>query len=558
MLVLGINLAETSYGKALRDGGTCIANETGILVAVAEERVARQKAAGGFRRSSEQCLFSLGLSKEDIDLAVYSSCCETTTTAVPPALGLEAERVMSIPSHHLSHAYSAFLVSPFEEAIIMVLDSGGNILDQESTAVKQWWTVQREQHSYYVGRGTSINLLDRDFFEPYEAGVGELYRAFTKYLGWESYVYSGKTMGLSAFGNKGRFHGTGLFYFEGDRLKSRVINNPTDPVSMLRRYSAENGLFFGNPRSQTEPIEQIHMDIASYIQEEVEEAIQEKVRKLCKHTGLRDLCLAGGVGLNCLVNSKILENTPIRRIFVQPAAGDQGQCLGNALYGLFKLGGHEDRFAMTAYLGPRHNLDIKHIQRALAPCLKEFEIAAPSDVLDTVAELLASGRIVGWFQGRSEFGPRALGNRSILADPRSSTMKELVNAKVKQREPFLPFAPTILAEYTQDYFDTTVSSPFMLLAPIVKPEKRDEIPAVTHVDGTARLQTVSRADNPMFYDLIKAFYRKTGVPILLNTSLNSKDQPICETISDAIQCLVETDLDYLVIGNYLIRSLAKS
>ncbi len=312
MVILGINLAHTNYGKQLHDGGTCFVDENGILVALAEERAARQKGAGGFEQSLQQCSLSLGLTSNDVDLVVYSTCCESTVGAAAPALpGHNTARIVSIPSHHLSHAYSAFLVSPFDEAIIMVLDSGGNVLDGEKEGMSQWWKLRREQQSYYVGRGTSIDLLERDFVEPYETGIGELYRAFTKYLGWESYIYSGKTMGLSAFGTAERFHGQQIFYFEGNHLKSRVVNNPLDPIGMLERYATENGISFGKPRRRGEPIDQFHMDIARYIQEQAEEAVIKKVRRLCKQTELTDLCVGGGVGLNCLINMKILERTPL-------------------------------------------------------------------------------------------------------------------------------------------------------------------------------------------------------------------------------------------------------
>ncbi len=207
----------------------------------------------------------------------------------------------------------------------------------------------------------------------------------------------------------------------------------------------------------------------------------------------------------------------------------------------------------TAYLGPSYNLEANSINNELSKHPGSFEIVDTPDICDAASQLIADGAIIGWVQGRSEFGPRALGNRSILADPRAPKIPELINAKVKQREAFMPFAPSILAEHTQDYFCDVESSPFMLLAPKVKPQKIQEIPAVTHVDGTSRLQTVIREDNAVFYDLIKAFYVKTGIPILLNTSLNSKDQPICETVSDALQCLTQTNLDFLVIGSSIVK-----
>ena len=557
MLVAGINLGSTWFGKSLRDGGSCIVNPTGILVALSEERVSRRKSAGGFDESLQLCCSTLGLNLRDIDLVVYSSCCELPREHfdISTLVGTHTRiRTIPIPSHHLSHALSAYLASPFEEAIILVLDSGGNILSTKGERESEWWKCEREQHSYYVGRGTSCTLIDRDFFEPFEAGIGELYRAFTKFLGWESYIYSGKTMALSAYGDDDRFRGVNLFYFDGDRLKSKITNTPLNPIEMLESFAIANEIDFGLRRNSSEPIDNIHQDIACYIQKQAEMAITQKVIRLYRRTKIKNLCIAGGVGLNCLINTKLLEETPIEKIFVQPAAGDQGQCLGNALYGLFNILNSKNRFTMeTAYLGPSHSLSRREIEREIRQNYSCLKTVNTEDILETASQLISQGKIIGWFQGRSEFGPRALGNRSILADPRFAESKNKLNTRIKNRESFLPLAPSVLEEFASQYFELSHSSPFMLFAPKVKPHKVQEIPAVVHIDATSRVQTVSRRDNPIFYDLIKRFYEKTGIPILLNTSLNPRGYPICETVTDALNLLINSELDYLVIGEVLVE-----
>lgn len=248
MIVIGINLGETAFGKRLRDGGCCAVSSEGILFAIAEERLTRQKGAGGFERSFQACTSELGLSADAIDLVVYSTCCEKARGMSPLlSIGLPPDKVVPIISHHLSHAYSAFLVSPFDESLVMVLDGGGNILD-DTIESSDWWKCRREQHSYYVARGTTIQLIDRDFENAHEAGVGELYRAFTKYLGWHSYAYSGKTMALAALGDSKNFEHIGLFYFDGDKMRSRAVNTPMDPIGMVQRFASENRLDLGTPR----------------------------------------------------------------------------------------------------------------------------------------------------------------------------------------------------------------------------------------------------------------------------------------------------------------------
>jgi carbamoyltransferase len=558
MLSIGINLGSTGFGKTLKDGGTCILDPQGVRIALAEERITKRKAEGGFENSFNACCSSLELDMKDADILVYSSCCELPRQNFKPEIltGHES-KIVCIPSHHLSHALSAFLVSPFSEAIVLVIDSGGNILDSDMKVGSEWWKHCREQHSYYLGQGTKCNLVDRDFDQPFEVGVGELYRAFTKFLGWESYIYSGKTMALSAYGDENRFKGVELFWFDGDRLRSKFRNNPLDPIHMIQSFAHQHNISFGHPRKPDCFIEDIHKDIACFIQKQSEQAIIEKVRRLYKKYKVKNLCIAGGVGLNCAINAKILEHTDIENIFIQPAAGDQGQCLGNALYGLFEVLGAKDRFTMeTASLGISYSLTQEAVSEILN-CYENLRIVQTLDIYEESARLIASGSIIAWFQGKSEFGPRALGNRSILADPRFVESQTRLNNQIKTREYFLPYGPSILEEYASQYFDSKYLNPFMLLAPKVKTSKSSEVPAVVHIDGTSRLQVVTKKTHSNYHQLIEAFYRRTGVPMLLNTSLNPKGSPICETPHDAIDFFAKSCLDYLVIGEILIERISE-
>jgi carbamoyltransferase len=550
MKVLGLNLGVTRTGKKLKDGGACIIEDGRITVAIAEERVCRRKFAGGFKYALKYCLDASGLELEEFDTIVVSSCCEDVFPRAVDGLPFQdVSRVHFVPSHHLSHAYSAFCVSPFDRALIVVMDGGGNVIGNQKHL--DWWRNPREQNSYYIGEGTSIRLIGRDFDEPFEVGFGEAYRCFTYYLGWPSSSYSGKTMALAAYGDPDRFSSLSLFEFENGRLRCKLANDPLHPIAMLERFAKECGDDLRKPRLQNEEIDQQHEDLARFIQVQLEEALVAKINYLCRETGIRDLCIAGGVGLNCLANTRILRDTPVQNLFVQPAAGDQGQALGNALYGYHHIFGKPRGLVMTnAYLGRDYSTDIHNLDFEMFAA-DEFKCVRSANIVQDAARLIADGYIVAWFQGRSEYGPRALGNRSILADPRRAGSKRLLDEKVKHREQFRPYAPSVLEEHASQFFDVKVDSPFMLLVATVKPNNRALIPAVAHVDGTARLQTVSQRDAPRFYELIDTYKRLTGVPVLLNTSFNGREEPIVETPEDAIRCFKENGIDALIIGDYL-------
>lgn len=553
MLTLGLNVGTTRSGKRLKDGGVCIIQD-GYICGLSEERVTRVKHAGGYDCSLAVALNWLGAELADFDAIVVSSCCESVPTdkRLPGLAAQDTTLITYVPSHHLSHAYSAFFVSPFEEALIAVADAGGNVIGPQGHA--EWWRDHREQSSYYIGRGDSICLIGRDFDQPMEAGLGEVYRAFTYYLGWHSSTFSANTMALAAYGDPEHFAKLRLFEFDGRHLKSRLINNPVDPVGMVSHWACRQGAKIPEPRDPRAPLSQSYVDLAAFIQRELEEALIRKITFLSESTGIRQLCIAGGVGLNCVANRRILDETPIERIFIQPASGDSGQAFGNALYGYhYLLDQPRVQVHFSPYLGLPYDLSLQSLERIVSRYSPQsMKMTRMTDATTKVAEMLSQGKVLAWYQGRSEYGPRALGNRSILADPRSPAIRERCH-EIKKREFFRPFAPSVLEERAQDYFDIEVPSPYMLLIAKAKPHATLQVPAVLHTDSTARLQTVSRDDNPLFYDLLLKFEHITGIPMILNTSFNRRGEPMVETPNDALNTFYDLDLDGLVMGDVLVE-----
>jgi carbamoyltransferase len=469
----------------------------------------------------------------------------------------DAARLM-FTEHHHAHAASAFFPSPFDEALVLTVDGVG-----------EWSTTTAG-----LGRGNRVDILKEIHF-PHSLGL--LYSAFTSYIGFRVNSGEYKLMGLAPYGEP-RFCDIirdNLIDLKPDgsfRLDMSYFNYCTG----LTMTNANFDRLFGMPpRDEKEPLTQIHMDIAASAQVVLEEAMLALTRGLAAEYPQRNLCLAGGVALNCVANGKILRDGKFDQIWVQPAAGDAGGALGAALvayhYQTTEARKPKAGDGMSgAYLGPSYGED--DIRRRLTAEGARFEVVDDEPVLlDRTAQALADGRAVGWFQGRMEFGPRALGNRSILADPRNREMQRTLNLKVKYRESFRPFAPAVLAEDVSDWFELDRPSPYMLLVADVAQRRRtepngadhldgldklkvirSEIPAVTHVDYSARVQTVHRETNPRFHALLSAFKAKTGCPVLVNTSFNVRGEPIACSPEDAFRCLMGTEIEMLVVGNCIL------
>jgi len=469
------------------------------------------------------------------------------------------DRRLLFAEHHQSHAASAFYPSPFEEAVVLTMDGVG-----------EWATT-----SVAIGRGAALDLVKEIHF-PHSLGL--LYAAFTYYTGFKVNSGEYKLMGLAPYGEP-RYAQAIL-----DRLMDlkedgsfRLDLSYFDYCTGLRMTGRKfHELFGGPPRAPEEPLTQRHMDLAASVQKVLEEAVLRLTRNLAKETGIPNLCLAGGVALNCVANGKVLRDGAFERLWVQPASGDAGGALGAAyaVYHRFcerpRPGNTQDQMK-GGYLGPAFAQP--EIERRLKEAGARFEVLSDDSLIDRAAAALEEGKAVGWFQGRMEFGPRALGNRSILGDARSTTMQSVLNLKVKYRESFRPFAPSVLREDVGDWFELDEDSPYMLLvADVVERRRRamtaaeqglfgieklnvprSEIPAVTHVDYSARIQTVHDATNPRYRALLSAFKARTDCPVIVNTSFNVRGEPLVCTPEDAFRCFMGTEIEVLAVGNCLLQ-----
>jgi carbamoyltransferase len=435
--------------------------------------------------------------------------------------------------HHRSHAASAFLVSPFDEAAILTVDGVG-----------EWSTATRG-----FGRGRTITLTDEIRF-PHSLGL--LYSAFTHYLGFKVNSAEYKVMGLAPYGKPAyldRVRKLVDLRDDGSFALNMDYFSFTHDLGMINEQFCD--LFGGPPRPPEGPrLGQREFDLAASVQALTDDIMVGLARGLHEKTGLDNLCLAGGVALNCVSNARILETTPFQRVFIQPAAGDAGGALGVAFDTWCNTLGNPRSFVLEhASWGPQYST--REIRSTLDRFNAVYQELSEPELAEAVARLIDEQHVVGWFQGRMEFGPRALGNRSILADARNPQMKDTLNRKIKFREGFRPFAPSVPAEHAGQWFDPPHDSPFMLLVARVRDDKRT-IPSVTHVDGSARLQTVNRNLNPLYYEMLIQFQRRTGCPVVINTSFNVRGEPIVCTPADAYRCFMRTDMDRLAIGPFLL------
>jgi carbamoyltransferase len=516
-------------------------HEGSPVVAIAEERLTGVKHGGGYRNSLAYCL-KAGGSDREIDLVAVTSCCEPQrdARALEPEFG---NRVVTV-DHHRAHAYSAFWPSPFEEAIVVVVDCGGNTWGPVYR--DEWWRTRRQQATYYVGQGSEIEAIDADFALPYDSGFGEVFRAFTHYLGWPSSTMAGNTMALAAY-SESTF--PSLFEPRSGRLTSPVPVRPFDPIGMAAECLRSVGVVAPPPRSgYDDPLR--YADVAGLVQESLYDGLRWRIEDLVRRTGIRRACFAGGVALNCVAMGRLLDDGVLDGIFVQPASGDSGQSLGAAYAGFADIGGSrvpadEEFEPLLGRLYDSADLGFIAAEAGRAG----LRVLRGPDVIGRAAGYLADGRLVAWFSGRSEFGPRALGARSILADPRSRCVAESLR-RVKGREAFRPFAPAVLDSAFSRYF-VGRGSRTMTVAVRSTELARDEIPSAVHVDGRARVQTVPGKGLP-FDSLLFEFGRRTGVPALINTSLNLRGRPIVETPRDALTLFRESDLDVLYLDGWLI------
>ena len=534
--VVGLNVGH--------DGGCALVSDGQVKVAIAEERLSRHKYCPGWWASLQYCLNAAKTAIDDIDLFVISS---GGGPALPSgfhggllAFGVDPRRVTTA-DHHLSHAIGSFSMSGFEEAAVLVCDAIGN----ESAT---------ETH-YVASRNSIVKEGKNDAARGAWKGIGLTYEAFTNLLGFSDHE-SGKTMALAAYGDAD-FISHPLFALSERTVASGLEDtHQWGAAEFLRKCGiAVDGVL-------TDHRSQLAQNVAAYVQRHTETALLHLVTEVLGDTGQRNLCLSGGVALNCVANTRLREAFPKVNVFFPPPASDTGQALGNALYGHWRLTGELlDMRDRGCFLGRYYEDDeilstLERLPGATA-CGQlarwRFEYHRESDVAAVAASLLAEDRIIGWFQGGSEIGPRALGHRSILVDPRRRETREKVNERIKHREWFRPFAPSILREEVARFLGYEIDLPFMLESPNIVTAAQREVAAAMHVDGSARVQTVG-SSNPLFQRLLVKFFGITGVPAVLNTSFNDRE-PIVETPGDALSCFLSSNLDHLILGDYVVSKL---
>ena len=573
MLILGLNMFHA-------DASAAIVLDGEVVFAIAEERLNRIKHYAGFPSLAVQaCLDAVGARITDVDhVAVGQDSDANLAKKVQYALANPArilnfirlrqrkEAMRNVRSllgtelevdpsqlnfqehhveHHIAHIASAYYCSPWERAAGFSYDGSGDFV---STMMARC-------------EGNEIEVLERVFL-PHS--LGSFYTMLCEFIGYDSYGDEGKVMGLAPYGRdtyceqlaeliapqNGSFH-LDLRYFQPLGSNEGMQISPDGRVRLARHYSDFMIKRFGPAREPHSEITQREMDLAYAMQYQFEESFFALLNKLHERVPVDDLAMAGGCALNSVANGKLFHRTPFRRTWIQPASGDEGLAIGAALHAYHSVLKQPRKYVMNhSYLGPEFcDCEIEaDLKRANLP----YQKLGREPLLEAVADQIAAGNVVGWFQGRMEWGPRALGNRSILAHPGRVEMKDVLNARIKHREWFRPFAPSIMAEYQDEYFEHDHPSPFMLHVYKIRAQKRDQLCAVNHVDNTGRLQTVSREENPLYYDLIDTFRRKTGLPVVLNTSFNENEPIVCAP-QEAIDCFKRTRMDALAIGSYLAR-----
>ena len=561
--ILGIN---TSHDRA-----ACLVCDGEVLCQISEERLDRNKhsiqpdAEGNYlctlpQLSIKYCLEVGGIQINDVAKIIVSSSVVyhpqnplrnmTLEDVLPQFTDLEDKTKVEILNHHLAHAAGAFFASPFAEAAVMVVDGGGNIVGEKPPGPFKMPPV--EHATLYHAKDNRLSELLKICSRPKSLNsLGALYNLITQFVGFGQFN-EGKTMGLAPFG-------ADRFYSEFKKAV-RVLDSggyeihpDFQPFDWRGRFFKSGFLKrFGQPNQPGKELRASDRDLAFAVQKVLEETLVEMAGRLQKKTGAKNLCIAGGVGLNSVANKKILDRTDFEEIFIIPAAADDGCAIGGALWGWHQEPDRPRKYVMKhAYLGRAYDED--EISEALTEFKKSVTWRRSENIAAETAKLMADGQIVGWHQEGSEAGPRALGHRSIICDPRRQEMVDILNSKVKHREGFRPFAPVVPLEQVKKYFDLDCASPFMLLIAGVK--QPDVVPAITHVDQTGRVQTVTKEDNGLFYDLVIEFEKLTGVAVILNTSFNIAGDPIVETPQDSLECFVSTRIDYLVIGDYLIEKI---
>lgn len=566
MIIVGLNSFWEEDGWRCKGGSVSLIIDGKLVTSIAEDRISRNKYEGGYTKALRYILELHNIKKEDVD---YFCISFYGNHLVPDDyvlrfhlhdLQLEdhPEKLVLIPSHHFSHAVAGYFLSPFDEAIIMVADNEGSILYSGNCNNEGAVGAYCERNSYYYAKGNIVTLLDRDFEEPTMVGFGKAYNKFTEYLGLGDYHNGGKTMGLSSYGTVPiELRSVDLWELdEHDHLMSH-IKETYDSTRDIECFLNEHNVACPTSHDYTT---EFGKNLAYYIQSQLNKWACEKLRRLVEKTGVKNICISGGVAQNGVMNAYI-EKELLGKVFVPPFPSDQGQSLGNAIYAWIYVNMLANNslipkwsFPNFKYLGSEFSDEQIEEAICFTNLRKQYVVKKSDNIAKDVACIINSGKIIAWFQGKSEYGCRALGSRSIIASPKSADLRDKINI-LKGRELFRPLAPSVLAEHASEYFDNTTSllSEYMLGVVDVIPEKRVEIAGVTHIDGTARIQTLTNSQNPLYYQVIDEYYKLSGIPLITNTSYNMAGEPIVETPIDAINSFREMNLDVLACGNYLIE-----
>jgi carbamoyltransferase len=567
--VLGINAYD-------HDVSACLLRDGEIAFAIEKERITRQKhATGFFQEVVDYVLAAEGITLDDVDLVVRNCYVlpvedlevRMVSQDVPEVLSdkerqlaekhplylSKSNKIVTL-SHHLAHAYSAFACCPFEDGAVMVVDGVGNYcadIKEPAQRTEGANPLARESESYYKFSGATLETLKKVWLNPIRGflsdefysmrGLGAVYSRVSSYM-FADWNKCGEVMGLAPYGTPNAFRP--LIEIE----KDGELAVPDWDVAFDKPWLVDR-----EKKWEASPKMQHWKDLAWRVQDDTEKVLLERARWLRETTGAKNLVLSGGVALNCVANGRIVREAGFEKVWIQPAAGDNGIAIGCALYGHIEILKQPRKYVMRhAYLGRAYRPE--EVRAPVEKRLVKLQtvVRHSDDICRESAKLLAQGHVFGWFQDRSEFGPRALGNRSILADPRKPEIKDKLNKRVKFRQAFRPFAPIVLAERAGEIFEGEDESPYMLRAKKVVPAWRDRIAGIVHVDGTARVQTVREDTNPKLYRLLKEFEALTGVPVLVNTSFNIKGEPIVESPADAVKCFMNTGIDYLALHDMLI------
>ncbi|MBO0905597.1 carbamoyltransferase C-terminal domain-containing protein [Jiella sonneratiae] len=543
MIIAGCNQAYTSYSKSLPDGGIAVIQNNNLSFAIAEDRLTRRKGSGGFSAALNYYKTNIAKRGEIFDDLVLSSCCDYSTSFI---FGNLPSKKITRCGHHRSHALGAAAWSGFNRAIVLVMDSGGDVL--ESVVDGKWWLSKREQHSIFLIDGNEIRLLARHAEDPGAIGFGEIFRAMTYFLGWHGARYAGNTMAAAALAPvRNQLSGFHFFEHSGTEFVFPLGNDPEKNGRLINDLLEKNNIFGFDQRAPDSPFSPKHFGIAAWLQSELDRYVELIAAQYCAMYETENFILSGGVAYNCVSAGRLQKKYPRLNVFVHPASGDVGQCLGNAIDGYLRSTGKILRL-------PKQGVDLGGKYRMSPQRKTRMAALSTSDCDDPrfthLSLALAAGKVCALFNGRSEFGPRALGFRSILADATYPVSRARLN-EIKSRNYMMPVAPVVRIEDAAVYFDMAGASPYMAKTAPIRDNYKNIIASCSQGHGWARVQTVSRAENEALHRILSAFSRAGRVPVLLNTSLNGPGEPIVESIDDLLSWCERIHIDFVWLNGRL-------